>query len=60
MMLSGTLIVRRIPKPKLKRIGALPETRNKIEDIRTRSSKKRSSLSMAVGWFIAQMMEVGW
>ena len=48
MMLSGTLIVRRIPKPKLKRIGALPETRNKIEDIRTRSSRKRSSLSMAV------------
>lgn len=57
MIFSVTLTVRRMPRPKLMRVGVLPEIKIDTENIRTRSSRKISSLSMAVRWSNTQMMQ---
>ena len=60
MIFSVTLMVRRMPRPKLTRVDVLPEIKIDTENIRTRSSRKISSLSMVVGWSNTQMMHDGW
>jgi hypothetical protein len=56
MMFSATLIVRRIPRPSFKRDDVLLKIKTDIENIRTRSSRKTSSLNMVVRWSATEMM----
>jgi len=56
MMFSGTLMVRRIPRPNFERVDVLLEIKIDIEDIRTRSSRKTSSLNMAVRRSVTELM----
>jgi hypothetical protein len=54
MMFSATLIVRRIPRPSFNDV--LLKIKTDIENIRTRSSRKTSSLNMVVRWSATEMM----
>jgi hypothetical protein len=60
MMFSATLIVRRIPRPIFKRDDVLLKIKTDIENIRTRSSRKTSSLNMVVRWSATEMLQDGW
>ena len=60
MMFSATLIVRRIPRPSFKRDDVLLKIKTDIENIRTRSSRKTSSLNMVVRWSATEMLQDGW
>jgi hypothetical protein len=48
MMFSATLMVRRIPRPKLTRVGVLMEIKLDMEAIKTRSSRKTSNLHVSM------------
>jgi len=49
-------MVRRIPRPNFERVDVLLEIKIDIEDIRTRSSRKTSSLNMAVRQSVTELM----